>query len=78
MYLCVGILWCKIFFKYNFAQYKHVNEFLSSSIGGHSTYCVMHRIKNNDEMFRLLKAMSLAEAMRFVKLNEYGVFGDVD
>lgn len=29
-------------------------------------------------MFRLLKAMSLAEAMRFVKLNEYGVFGDVD
>ena len=72
MYLCVGILGCKIFFKYNFAQYKHVNEFLSSLIGGHSTYCVMHRIKNNDEMFRLLKAMS------FVKLNEYGVFGDVD
>ena len=67
-----------VFFKYNFAQYKHVNEFLSSSIGGHSKYCVMHRIKNNDEMFRLLKAMSLAEAMRFVKLNEYGVFGDVD
>ena len=73
-----GVLGCKIFFKYNFAQYKHVNEFLSSSIGGHSTYCVMHRIKNNDEMFRLLKAMSLAEAMSFVKLNEYGVFGDVD
>ena len=78
MYLCVGILGCKIFFKYNFAQYKHVNEFLSSSIGGHSTYCVMHRIKNNEEMLRLLKAMSLAEAMRFVKLNKYGVFGDVD
>lgn len=67
-----------MFFKYNLAKYKYVNEFLSSSIGGHSTYCVMHRIKNNDEMFRLLKAMSLAEAMRFVKLNEYGVFGDVD
>ena len=78
MYLCVGILGCKIFFKYNFAQYKHVNEFLSSSIGGHSTYCVMHRIKNNDEVFRLMKAMSLAESMSFVKLNEYGVFGEVD
>ena len=55
MYLCVGILGCKIFFKYNFAQYKHVNEFLSSSIGGHSTYCVMHRIKNNDEVFGLMR-----------------------
>ena len=29
-------------------------------------------------MFRLLKAISLAEAMRFMELNEYGVFGDVD
>ena len=61
-----------MFFEYNLTKYKYVNEFLSSSIGGHSTYCVMHRIKNNDEMFRLLKAMSLE------KLNEYGVFGDVD
>ena len=67
-----------MFFKYNLAKYKYVNEFLSSSIGGHSTYCVMHRIKNNDEVFRLMKMMSLAEAMSFVKLNEYGVFGDVD
>lgn len=55
-----------------------MNEFLSSSIGGHSTYCVMHRIKNNDEVFGLMKAMSLAEAVSFVKLNEYGAFGDVD
>ena len=78
MYLCVGILGCKIFFKYNFAQYKHVNEFLSSSIGGHSTYCVMHRIKNNDEVFGLMKAMSLVESMSFVKLNEYEVFGEFD
>ena len=67
-----------MFFKYNLAKYKYVNEFLSSSIGGHSTYCVMHRIKNNDEVFRLMKAMSLAELMSFVKLNGYGVFGDVD
>ena len=55
-----------------------MNEYLSSSIGGHSTYYVMHRIKNNDEVFRLIKTMSLAEAMSFVRLNEYGVFGDVD
>ena len=40
-----------------------MNEFLSSSIGGHSTYCVMHRIKNNDEVFRLMKVKSLAEVM---------------
>ena len=55
-----------------------MNEYLSSSIGGHSTYFVMHRIKNNDEVFGLMKAMSLAEAVSFVKLNEYGAFGDVD
>ena len=67
-----------MFFKYNLAKYKYVNEFLSSSIGGHSTYCVMHRIKNSDEVLRLMKAMSLVEAMSFVKLNKYGVFGDVD
>ena len=67
-----------MFFKCNLAKYKYVNEFLSSSIGGHSTYCVMHRINNNDEVFGLMKAMSLVEAMSFVKLNEYGVFGDVD
>lgn len=67
-----------MFFKYNLAKDKYVNEFLSSSIGGHSTYCVMHCIENNDEVFRLMKAMSLAESMSFVKLNEYGVFGEVD
>ena len=44
-----------MFFKYNLTKYEYVNEFLSSSIGGHPTYCVMHRIKNDDKMFRRLK-----------------------
>ena len=43
-----------MFFKYNLTQYKYVNEFLSSSIGGHPTYCLVHCIKNDDEVFRRL------------------------
>ena len=34
---------------------NYVNEFLSASIGGHPTYCVMHCIKNDDKVFRRLK-----------------------
>ena len=44
-----------MFFKYILTKYKYVNEFLFALIVGHLTYCVMHRIKNDDKVFGRLK-----------------------